>query len=81
MFAPGFMAGSVWCGSVIFGIPSRIFYLANSRLNFALDLLSGASNLGPGVAGQAANLPLCVTHHFVDRAFYSLLVHNFTSDP
>jgi hypothetical protein len=70
---------SAWRGSVGFGIACRILHLADSRLDFAFDLLSGASDLGPGIAGQAANLPLCVTHHFVDCAFYSLLVHEFTS--
>jgi hypothetical protein len=79
LFASGFMAASLLRGGVIIGGANRILRLANSRLNFALDLLSGASHLGSGVAGQAAYLPLCVTHHFVDCAFYSLLVHKFTS--
>jgi hypothetical protein len=70
---------SAWRGSAGFGIACRILHLADSRLDFALDLLSGASDLSPGVAGQAANLPLCVTHHFVDCALHSLLIHEITS--
>jgi hypothetical protein len=77
--APGLLFALVLCGGVIVGIASRILRLADDRLNFALDLLNGASNLGPGVAGQVSGMPLCASHHFVNRALHSLLVHFSTS--
>jgi hypothetical protein len=72
---PGFLAALVLCGGIIVGIANRILRLADGRLNFALDLLNGASNLGSGIAGQVSGMPLCASHHFVDCALHSLLVH------
>src|ERR1035438_7398694 len=74
-----FLAALVLCGGVIVGIANRILRLADGRLNFALDLLNCASNLGPSVAGQVSGMPLCASHHCVDCALYSLLVHFSTS--
>jgi hypothetical protein len=72
---PGFLAALVLCGGVTVGIANRILRLADSRLNFALELLNCASNLGSGVAGQVSGMPLCASHHLVDCALHSLLVH------
>jgi hypothetical protein len=74
---PGLLAALVLCGGVTVGIANRILRLADGRLNFALDLLNGASNLGTGVTGQVSGMPLCASHHLVDCALHSLLVHFF----
>jgi len=73
--ASGFLVALALCRGIIVGIANRILRLADNRLNFTLDLLNGAFNLGPGVAGQVSGLPLCASHHLVDRALHSLLVH------
>jgi hypothetical protein len=79
MSALDFRAAFVVCGSVPLGIANRILRLANGCFNFALDLLSGASNFSSSVAGQVTGFPFCASHHFVDCAFDSVLVHLFTS--
>ena len=74
-FVPGFLAALVLYGGVTVGIADRILRLADGCLNFALDLLSGASNFGSGVAGQVSGMPFCASHHLVECALHSLLDH------
>jgi hypothetical protein len=66
-------------GEVVFGITRGILHLAHGILNFALQLLSTAFDLGPGVACQSSDMALGASHHFVDRSFYSVLIHHSTS--
>ena len=57
--APGLLFALVLYGGIIVGIANRILRLADGRLNFALDLLNGASCLSSGIAGQVSGMPLC----------------------
>src|ERR1035437_3175851 len=79
LLAFGFFVGLVRCNGVVLGVADRILQLADGRLGLALDLLSGAFDLGPGVAGHVSYMTLCASHYFVDRAFDSVLIHLYPS--
>jgi hypothetical protein len=61
------------------GVAGRVLYLAHDLLRFALDLLSGAFNLGFGVARPLADLALRTSCGIVDCTFYAVLIHDSTS--
>jgi len=61
------------------GVAGRVLHLAYDLLRFALDLLSGAFDLGIRVAGPLADLALRTSCSIVDCTFYAVLIHDSTS--
>ena len=76
-FAPGFFVFRMDYIGLVPGVVRRILQLADCRFDLAFDLLDRALDLGTGIAGQVPDMTLCVSHHFVDRAFDSVVVHFF----
>jgi hypothetical protein len=63
--------GVLHCGFMVF-LLDRILRLAPGILDFAFRLLSYAFDLE---MHKMATLVLGASHHFVDRAFHSILIH------